>query len=266
MTPHSQSGSFQFSLRAFANALRRGRSEQPAAGGVTAAASQAAVNPERFAVFDQFSSSGTMSYTAAAPQPADTLAILSGNNGTATHDARQEGGARSGWDFWAQGTYAVTRNSDSDSQTGLFFAGLDYRYEDRAVFGVMGQLDVTDESNDSANTSADGVGWMAGPYLVLRAHQNLYLNGIMTYGRSYNSVNALGLFEDDFRTQRFLLQGGLTGDFRLNETTRISPFTRITYYYEEQQSYTDTLGRTIPSQDFDLGRLEFGPKVSFDRA
>ncbi len=77
-------------------------------------------------------------------------------------------------------------------------------------------------------------------------------------------MNALGLFEDDFRTQRFLLQGGLTGDFKLSETTRVSPFARITYYYEEQESYTDTLGRLIPSQDFDLGRLEFGPKVSWD--
>ncbi len=105
--------------------------------------------------------------------------------------------------------------------------------------------------------------WMAGPYAVLRVHQNFYLDGLATYGQSYNTVNALGLFEDDFRTQRFLLQGGLTGDFKLSETTRVSPFARITYYYEEQESYTDTLGRLIPSQDFDLGRLEFGPKVSW---
>jgi hypothetical protein len=266
VTPYAQSGSFQFSLRAFANAMRKDRSDRPAAGDGGAISSQGTANPERYAVFDSFSSSGTMSYTAVAPQLAgeDTLAILSGSDATATNDAAQDGGALSGWDFWAQGTYAVTRNNDSDSQTGLFFAGLDYRYRDRAVFGLMGQLDVTDESNDSANTSSDGVGWMAGPYAVVRVHQNFYLDGVMTYGQSYNSVNALGLFEDDFRTQRFLLQGGLTGDFRLNETTRISPFTRITYYYEEQQSYTDTLGRIIPSQDFDLGRLEFGPKVSFD--
>ncbi|MEP2439251.1 MAG: autotransporter outer membrane beta-barrel domain-containing protein, partial [Roseibium sp.] len=264
VTPYSQSGSFQFSLRAFANVIRTGRSDQPAAGNAGAAPSQGTLKSERYAVFDQFSSSGNMSYTAVAPPVTgeDTLAILSSSNARATNDAAQNSEAGSGWDLWAQGTYAVTRNSNSDSRTGLFFAGLDYRYGDRAVFGVMGQLDVTDESNDS--TSADGVGWMAGPYVVLRLHQNFYLDGVMTYGQSYNSVNALGLFEDDFRTQRFMLQGGLTGDFRLNEVTRISPFTRITYYYEEQQSYTDTLGLIIPSQDFYLGRLEFGPKVSFD--
>lgn len=268
VTPTSQSGNFQFSLRAFANSLRQGGGNGNSATIAEAATGVRAANaePERYAVFDKFTSSGTMSYTSVGPQVMqdDTLAILSGTNGDAPSGG--EGGAewQSGWDFWAQGTYAITDNNSSNSKTGLFFAGVDYRYKDRAVLGLLGQLDLTEERNGAADTSADGVGWMAGPYAVLRVHQNFYLDGMATYGQSYNSVNALGLFEDDFRTQRFLLQGGLTGDFKLNETTRVSPFARITYYYEEQESYTDTLGRLIPSQDFDLGRLEFGPKVSWD--
>ncbi|WP_269580828.1 choice-of-anchor D domain-containing protein [Roseibium sp. Sym1] len=266
VTPYSQSGNFQFSLRAFANSIRRGAGSGAAEATADAGDRQPGVAaPDRYAAFDSFSSTGTMSYTAVAPQVAeeDTLAILSGTNGDAP-TAATGSSYQSGWDFWAQGTFAITNNNNSDSHTGLLFAGVDYRYKDRAVVGLMGQLDVTEENNGSANTSANGVGWMAGPYGVLRVHQNFYLDGIVTYGQSYNSVNALGLFEDDFRTQRFLLQGGLTGDFKLNETTRVSPFARITYYYEEQESYTDTLGRLIPSQDFDLGRLEFGPKVSWD--
>ncbi|MES0885352.1 autotransporter domain-containing protein [Roseibium sp. SCP14] len=214
VTPYSQSGNFQFSYRAFLNAITGEQKSE------------------------------------------DPLAILNGSE--------QTGEYASGWDFWAQGTFAVTDNDGNDSTTGLLFAGLDYRFQDRAVVGLMGQLDITDEDNDSAGTSAEGVGWMVGPYAALRVHQNFYLDGLLTYGQSDNTVNALGLFEDDFRTERFLLQGGLTGDFKLNETTRVSPFARLTYYFEEQESYTDTLGRLIPSQDFDLGRLEFGPKVSWD--
>ncbi|MCK7613612.1 choice-of-anchor D domain-containing protein [Roseibium sediminicola] len=267
VTPYSQSGDFQFSMRAFMNSLQSGSrsgegDEDTGAAGLATA--------DRYAAFDSFSSTGTMSYTAvAAPVAAeDALAILSGTNGAAPTAGGQDGGhggsPQSGWDFWAQGTFAITDNNSSNSHTGLLFAGVDYRYKDRAVFGLLGQLDITEETNGAANTSANGVGWMAGPYAALRVHQNFYLDGLATYGQSYNTVNALGLFEDDFRTQRFLLQGGLTGDFKLTETTRVSPFARITYYYEEQDSYTDTLGRLIPSQDFDLGRLEFGPKVTWD--
>ncbi len=268
VTPTSQSGNFQFSLRAFANSLQQGggTGNSAAMAGAGSGVRAANAEPERYAVFDNFTSSGTMSYTAVGPQVMqdDTLAILSGTNGDAPSGGEGSAEWQSGWDFWAQGTYAITDNNSSNSKTGLFFAGVDYRYKDRAVLGLLGQLDLTEERNGAADTSADGVGWMAGPYAVLRVHQNFYLDGLATYGQSYNTVNALGLFEDDFRTQRFLLQGGLTGDFKLSETTRVSPFARITYYYEEQESYTDTLGRLIPSQDFDLGRLEFGPKVSWD--
>ncbi|WP_416369924.1 choice-of-anchor D domain-containing protein [Tritonibacter mobilis] len=170
----------------------------------------------------------------------------------------------SGWDFWAEGTYAITESGNFESRSGLFFAGADYRWSDQVLLGVMGQLDITDEDNVAAGTSASGTGWMVGPYVVVRLDQNLYLDVAATYGRSSNTVNALGLFEDDFDTERFLLQGGLTGDFKLNARTTISPFARLTYYYEKQESYTDTLGRVIPSQDFELGRFEFGPKISWE--
>lgn len=260
VTPSSQSGSFEFSLRAFTNQLRRsvnggdrpsGQADRPQPAG------------DRFAMFDNFKSTSALGYTTEAPPVGGgdmfgVLNVAGGDAGTA------DPGPQSGWDFWAQGTYAITDSGNAETQTGFLFAGLDYRFKDRAVAGLVGQLDITDESNDTDNTSADGVGWMAGPYAVLRVRDNFYFDGAATYGQSYNTLNALGLFEDDFRTQRFLLQGGLTGDFEVTSNTRVSPFARVTYYFETQESYTDTLGRLIPSQDFDLGRLEFGPKVAWD--
>ncbi|WP_158285777.1 choice-of-anchor D domain-containing protein [Pseudohoeflea suaedae] len=254
----SQTGSFQFSLRAFSDAVRNGVSGSPVHQPVTAAGHAAG--------FDSFTSETTSGYASAAPQAAEaeTLAILGIAAGQAPAAGEESAEVQSGWDFWAEGTYARTQDKASDSVSGLFFAGLDYRFADRAVVGVLGQLDITDEHNGSANTSADGIGWMVGPYAVLKVHQNFYIDGAVTYGQSNNSVNALGLFEDDFRTQRFLMQGGLTGDFEIDEHARISPFVRLTYYYEEQESYTDSLGNQIPSQDFDLGRVEFGPKISWE--
>ncbi|MEP0518613.1 MAG: autotransporter domain-containing protein [Hyphomicrobiales bacterium] len=239
-TPYVQTGSFQFSLRALANSVKKGSSVSSGKG----EAQQAAID-DRFAVFDNLSDTHVMGYASAAPTIPEVV-------------------WESGWDVWAQGTYARTNNNHSVSQTGLFFAGVDYRYRDQAVFGLMGQFDINKENNSSAGTSSKGVGWMVGPYGVVRLHENLHLDAAMTYGQSYNSVNALGLFADDFNTERFLFQTGLTGEFMATETVKLSPFARLSYYFEEQKSYTDSLGRSIPSQDFDLGRLEFGPKISWE--
>ncbi len=150
-----------------------------------------------------------------------------------------------------------------ESEHGLFFAGVDYLFNDNALVGIMGQLDTSDEDNLVANTAADGVGWMIGPYAVIRLSENLYFDGRLTYGESDNRVNALGLFYDDFSTKRALVQAGLTGDFETGDYT-INPFIRATYYWEKQGSYVDTLGNVIPSQTFDLGRIEFGPKITYN--
>ena len=267
-TSGAHSGSFQFSYRAFAEEMRRrndgtawrsslnspttrppaledGTNRQVTTNGVP----PSDVTPARASPFPGFDQEAQVS-RASVNDAGD--ASLVGQT------------AWSGWDFWAQGTYAISKNIHSKSKSGLLFAGVDYTNSDRAVFGVMGQLDFTEEENGAANTSAQGLGWMIGPYAVIRLQENLYLDASATYGQSRNKVNALGLFEDDFETERILVQAGLTGDFELNPTLTVSPFARVTYYHETQESYTDSLGRTIPSQDFDLGRLEFGPKLSWE--
>ncbi len=257
VTPYAQTANFQFSLRAFANKLK---SPQGSPNGAHQPPSA-----DRFAVFNQFDNksagSAPLGYSASPRSKADevTSTVLAKND--TPRDAPSRSSPRSGFDVWLQGTYARTENGNDDTQSGIFFGGVDYRYGDTALIGLMGEVDITDETNSAANTAADGVGWMAGPYAVVRVHQNLYLDGRATYGQSYNSVNALGLFTDDFTTDRLLLQGGLTGDFTAGRFA-FNPFAKLTYYWEEQQSYVDTLGNTIPSQAFDLGRLSFGPKVS----
>ncbi|WP_255731676.1 autotransporter domain-containing protein [Phaeobacter sp. B1627] len=265
------SGSFRFSYRAFADQIHRkndatawrsalssasaqpGTAEGSAGASVAEQDTPAAENmPRRRMSFARTEEAGSFAARAYPGAGGDVI--------------KPAYSAKAGWDFWAQGTYAISHNINSDSKTGLFFAGLDYRKSDNALYGVMAQLDINDEENAAAGSSAKGVGWMVGPYAVLRLRDNLYLDVSATYGQSHNKVNALGLFEDDFDTERVLLQGGLTGDVKVSPTLMLRPFARLTYYYEKQKSYTDSLGRTIPSQDFDLGRFEFGPKLSWELA
>ncbi|WP_420004415.1 choice-of-anchor D domain-containing protein [Arenibacterium sp. LLYu02] len=245
-------GQFQFSLRAFTEHLRRSNtvSDWQASLRGGAAASSAANLPG----LKPRLQSPALGYASRAVTEADNTA----------EPMEPVSAAQSGWDFWAEGRFAVTENMASSSKTGLFFAGVDYRWGDQTVAGVMGQLDITEEDNALAGTSVEGVGWMVGPYVVTRLSDRLYFDAAATYGRSSNQINALGLFEDDFATERLLIQAGLTGEFALNPRTTFSPFARVIYYRETQEAYTDSLGRVIPEQNFDLGRLEFGPKLSWD--
>ncbi|HCR95444.1 MAG TPA: hypothetical protein DIV98_10945, partial [Oceanicaulis sp.] len=59
----------------------------------------------------------------------------------------------------------------------------------------------------------DGEGWMAGPYVVWRVADSVILDGLALYGTSSNTVNPLGLYEDEFETDRWMLQANLTGEY-----------------------------------------------------
>ena len=245
-------GQFQFSLRAFMEHMRRSNTVGNWQGSLRVGkASAAGLGGSEAKPALQ---SPALRYVSRAASGPDTMA----------QSAAKATPAESGWDMWAEGRYAVTDNAATSSKTGLFFAGVDYRWGDQTVVGVMGQLDITEEDNAAAGTSVDGLGWMVGPYVVTRLSERLYFDAAATYGRSSNTVNALGLFEDDFDTERLLVQAGLTGEFALNPMTTFSPFARLIYYRETQGAYTDGLGRVIPEQSFDLGRLEFGPRLSWD--
>ena len=242
--PNSQSANFDLSLSGFAAkaALNEG----------TEIVFPEGENP--FAAFDALDE--------AAPSPllgyADDGASLPADGAETVADVPQ-----SGFDAWIQGSFAATQNKQNKAEAGIVFGGAEYRFGDDALIGIMGQFDLSSGSNSNVGSSARGTGWMAGPYVVARLGENLYVDGRATYGQSYNEVNPLGLFSDAFTTDRVLLQAGLTGDFAIGDFT-FSPFARVTYYWEGQRAYVDTLNNAIPGQEFDLGRLEFGPKISWN--
>ena len=139
--------------------------------------------------------------------------------------------------------------------------GADYRFSSDLLLGLLGQLDWTDEHDDTVGTSASGLGWMVGPYVVAKLTDTLIFDGRAAWGMSENEVDALGLFTDNFDTTRWLIRGQLTGDYQIKYMI-INPFVRLSYFEEQQKAYTDTLGNLIPSQTISLAQLKFGPKLS----
>ncbi len=176
-------------------------------------------------------------------------------NGAAIQD-------RSGFDIWVEGKWAHVDDDARQTDIGLLYVGVDYRLSPTVVVGMLTQFDWSDESDDVANTAADGWGWLTGPYAVVRLHENLIFDGRAAWGQSDNNVDPLGLYTDSFDAERWLVRARLTGDFQYNNW-QFAPHVGVIYFEEEQESYTDSLGIFIPGQSVSLGRLTFGPKLSY---
>jgi len=166
-----------------------------------------------------------------------------------------------GFDIWARAKWSRFDNGNNEGEFGLLFLGADYRFESGLVVGMMASLDWTDEEDETNSFTAEGKGWMAGPYIVSRLHQNLIFDGRLAYGRSDNKVSPFGTYTDSYDGTRWMAAGRFTGDFKFSGLT-FAPHVGVIYFQEKQESYIDSQSVAIPSQRVKLGRLTFGPKVS----
>ena len=167
------------------------------------------------------------------------------------------------FDVWIQGFFSHTDTTSSKSHLGMVHFGADYLVNPNLVVGGIVQLDWAGLDSSTTVATVDGFGWMAGPYFVANPWQNIYVDGRVHYGQSYNDVNPIGLYTDQFTTDRFLASLQVTGDMSHGNLT-ISPAAELLYFHERQKTYIDTLGNTIPSQTLELGRIIFGPQFSYD--
>lgn len=165
-----------------------------------------------------------------------------------------------GFDIWAKGTYSHTKNEARRSDTGLLYIGADWMLNPDLVVGLLTQFDWTAEDVVATKLEVEGFGWMAGPYAIQRLSESLILDGRVALGKSSNQINPIGLYTDDFDTDRILFSSQLTGSIEW-ETYEILPFFQAVYMEERQNDYTDSLGNLIDEQTLSLGRFQFGPKI-----
>lgn len=166
-----------------------------------------------------------------------------------------------GFDAWVQGKWVRVDGDFADSDLGLLYVGADYRVNSSLLLGVLAQFDWTDEDYDASGLDIDGRGWMVGPYMVARIHQNLIFDTRAAWGQSDNDISPTGTYTDSFDTDRWLVKGQLTGDLHYGRW-HFTPHVGIIYFEEDQKAYTDSNGIDIGSQKISLGRVTFGPKVS----
>ena len=167
------------------------------------------------------------------------------------------------FDVWMNGLFSHTNTTSSKSHLGMLHLGADYLINPNLVVGGIVQLDWAEWDSSATVATVDGFGWMAGPYFVANPWQNIYIDGRVHYGQSYNDVNPIGTYTDQFDTDRFLASLQVTGSMSMGNLN-VNPAAELLYFHERQKSYIDTLGNTIPSQTLELGRVIFGPQFSYN--
>ncbi len=164
-------------------------------------------------------------------------------------------------DAWVKATYAQIDNETASSSLGLVYAGADALVQPGLVLGLMGQLDLMDETDEHESFAASGTGWMAGPYLVAELESGVIVDARVAWGQSENDIRPFDTYADTFDTERWLLASKLTGATTLGDFD-LAPELGLIYYEETQLRYVDSNGLTIPSHDVALGRLTLNPNFS----
>lgn len=102
---------------------------------------------------------------------------------------------------------------------------------------------------------------MTGPYIVANVKDNLVVDARIAWGQSDNDVSPFGTYEDEFKTERMLVSGKITGGVEFSKAS-LRPQIGLIYFEETQLGYDDSNGIYIPSQDISLGRLTFSPNLT----
>ena len=169
------------------------------------------------------------------------------------------------WDLWAEGRYSGfnddSGNLNRDGHVGLLFVGTDYRITPDMIVGALVQFDWAKEDSSVLDSNVDGNGWMAGPYLSARVHENIYLDLRAAWGRSSNDL-AVAATTGSFDTSRWLVKGTLAGNW-LYDAWRVTPSAELAYVTESQEAFTNSAGAFVAGQDVSLGRLQFGPEFGY---
>lgn len=168
------------------------------------------------------------------------------------------------WDIWVEGRFSGFEDGgrlDRNGHVGVLYVGGDYRVAENVIVGVLAQFDWSADDSGALASKADGNGWMVGPYLSARIHDNIYLDVRAAWGRSSNDLTVGGA-SGDFDTSRWLVKGTLSGNW-MYDAWRITPMAELAYVEENADSFTTTNGSFVSSQSVSLGRLQFGPEIGY---
>ncbi len=169
---------------------------------------------------------------------------------TATADA--PAAVQTPWNLWADVKYTWIdpgHREFSPTKGDLFngTAGIDYRFNDRMVLGLVSSFESSDLDTGGlfpGNTNAQGFG--GGAYAGFTLADNLILNAMAT-GTWIDTDNSFTGVSANIDSSRVQLSSGLTKYWYIGQT-RITPSVQISWSKEFQDSFVDSNAAFNPKQ------------------
>lgn len=165
-------------------------------------------------------------------------------------------------DIWGEVYRSNFTVQNREGDFSIYYLGADYRLSDNMLIGILGQIDDIDFDGNIGGLGGDGA--MIGPYVTTRVSENLFIDARIAFGESDNEVSPFSTYTDTFETSRTLLAASATGEMQLSEKLTLRPEFSVQYLSEESDSYTDSLGSTIPNVSVDQGQFSFAPRLHRD--
>lgn len=165
------------------------------------------------------------------------------------------------YDLWVEGKVGKYDADNADGKFAIVNGGFDYLLTPKVLVGMGVQIDWLDQDEKNAG-ELSGTGFLIGPFVTARLHDNLYLDARVAWGKSDNDISPFGTYKDSFDSERWLASAALLGDFSYG-TWRITPEVRLNYFEDESKAYVDSLNVEIPSVQSVVGELEFGSRIDY---
>ena len=184
---------------------------------------------------------------------------LAGLNG----DASTSGYSTPAWNAWIKGNWNIYDGTNFDGHTIDVMAGLDYRYSDTTIIGLLGGYGVSDFDvvSSGADGSFKGDSYSFGPYIGMKLSEHIKFKALAAYTFS-DYANASGTTNGEFDAHRATIMAELTGTWNY-DAFFVSPGIRFVYAQENQDGYTDSAGTTHSSLVIRAGRISIGPKIGY---
>lgn len=166
--------------------------------------------------------------------------------------------------FWAEASYADFSAGAMQGDFNIIHLGLDYLVNPDLLLGLGLQFDHADASAPSG-ASTSGNGYMVGPYMTARIHENLFFDARLAWGEAKNKVSPFGTYTDSVNSERWLATAAIIGEIETSGFT-ILPEARLSWFEETTDAFRDSDGRRIPAVTTSFGAFEVGPTITRDVA
>jgi outer membrane autotransporter protein len=164
--------------------------------------------------------------------------------------------------IWVEGQLASFNNSGEanfDGHFGIVYLGADYVVTPTVMVGVLVQYDDISQRSAMLDSTAEGAGWMAGPYAMVQLSPHLYWQVRAMWGQSSNTVGQPGSAANHYDGERWLIRSGLLGRWRLGDV-EFRPSASVAYAEETANGLTEPQAPSVHSA---LGQAKFGPELAY---